>query len=118
LHLNASLVTLAACDSAVGPLQDAGVNSLSNAFLDAGAKTVVSSLWEVDDHATAELMIAFYTNLARGEAKSEALRHATLNLIDGVAPQPFYWAAFQLSGEPASSLTEEETQEQQIETSR
>lgn len=108
LHLNASLVTLSACDSAVGPLQEAGVNSLSNAFLDAGAKTVVSSLWEVDDHATAELMIAFYTNLARGEAKSEALRQATLHVIDGVASQPFYWAAFQLSGEPASPLTQEE----------
>jgi CHAT domain-containing protein len=64
LHLNASLVTLSACDSAVGPLQDAGVNNLSNAFLDAGAKSVVSSLWDVDDHATAELMIAFYTSLA------------------------------------------------------
>jgi CHAT domain-containing protein len=118
LHLNASLVTLSACDSAVGPLQDAGVNSLSNAFLDAGAKSVVSSLWDVDDHATAQLMIAFYTSLAHGEGKAEALRHATLHLIDGVAPQPFYWAAFQLSGKPASSLTREELRNSQIETSR
>jgi CHAT domain-containing protein len=104
LHLTASLVTLSACDSGVGPVGEAGVDNLANAFLDAGATTVVSSLWEVDDRATAQLMIAFYDNLAQGEGKSEALRSAKLHLIQGDASQPFYWAAFELSGEPAAPL--------------
>jgi CHAT domain-containing protein len=113
LHLNASLVTLSACDSGVGPVGEAGVDNLANAFLDAGATTVVSSLWAVDDRSTADLMIAFYENLARGQGKSEALRNAKIHLMQGDASQPFFWAAFELSGEPAAPLeTKTETTRQ------
>jgi CHAT domain-containing protein len=105
LQLNASLVTLSACDSGVGPVGESGVDNLANAFLDAGAITVVSSMWNVDDRATASLMIHFYQNLSRGESKSEALRQAKLSMIRGTASQPYYWAAFEMSGEPSTALT-------------
>jgi CHAT domain-containing protein len=104
LHLTASLVTLSACNSGVGPVGEAGVDNLANAFLDAGAATVVSSLWEVDDRATSDLMISFYDHLAHGEGKAQALREAKIHLMQGEASQPFYWAAFEISGEPATPL--------------
>jgi CHAT domain-containing protein len=112
LQLNASLVTLSACDSGVGPVGESGVDNLASAFLDAGATTVVSAMWDVDDRATAELMIDFYQNLIHGRSKSEALRLAKLRMIGSAASQPYYWAAFEMSGEPSAKLanvTEEAT---------
>ena len=112
LQLNASLVTLSACDSGVGPVGESGVDNLASAFLDAGATTVVSAMWDVDDRATAELMIDFYQYLIHGKSKSEALRLAKLRMIGSVASQPYYWAAFEMSGEPSAKLanvTEEAT---------
>jgi CHAT domain-containing protein len=50
-------------------------------------------------------MIDFYQNLMRGESKSEALRQAKLSMIKGTASQPYYWAAFEMSGEPDTALT-------------
>ncbi len=109
LQLNASLVTLSACDTGVGPVGESGVDSLANAFLDAGATTVVSSLWNVDDRATATLMIDFYENLKQGQSKSEALRQAKMSMIASAASQPYYWAAFEMSGEPSAPLANAET---------
>jgi CHAT domain-containing protein len=112
LQLNASLVTLSACDSGVGPVGESGVDNLASAFLDAGATTVVSAMWDVDDRATADLMIDFYQNLIHGRSKSEALRLAKLRMIGSAASQPYYWAAFEMSGEPGAKLanvTEEAT---------
>lgn len=105
LQLNASLVTLSACDSGVGPVGESGIDNLANAFLDAGAATVVSSLWNVDDRATAALMIDFYQNLILGQSKSEALRQAKLHMLTSSASQPYYWAAFEMCGEPSTALT-------------
>jgi CHAT domain-containing protein len=112
LQLNASLVTLSACDSGVGPVGESGVDNLASAFLDAGATTVVSAMWDVDDRATADLMIDFYQYLIHGRSKSEALRLAKLRMIASAASQPYYWAAFEMSGEPSAKLanvTEEAT---------
>jgi CHAT domain-containing protein len=112
LQLNASLVTLSACDSGVGPVGESGVDNLASAFLDAGATTVVSAMWDVDDRAAADLMIDFYQNLIQGRSKSEALRLAKLRMISSAASQPYYWAAFEMSGEPSTKLanvTEEAT---------
>lgn len=62
--MQAELVTLSACDTAIGKvLFHNGIPSLANAFLRAGAKRVVSALWKVDDAATAALMARFYRNL-------------------------------------------------------
>jgi CHAT domain-containing protein len=103
LPLNADLVTLSACDTGIGPVGEEGVENIVNAFIDAGAHSVVSTLWEVEDHATAELMANFYSNLGRQEGKAEALRQAQLAMLKSGSP-PYYWAGFELDGEPSSIL--------------
>src|SRR5206468_12078482 len=68
LRLNADLVILSACDTAVGPVQgEEGIATLSRAFLLAGARNVVSTLWSVDDTFSTFLMQQFYKHLAAGE---------------------------------------------------
>ena len=106
LHLDASLVTLSACDTGVGPVGEEGVANIENAFIEAGAQTVVSTLWELEDHATAQLMIDFYGHLGRNEGKAEALRQAQLDMLNSGAP-PYFWAGFELDGEPSGSLFKE-----------
>jgi CHAT domain-containing protein len=63
LHLNARLVTLSACDTGVGPVGEDGIANIVNAFIEAGADSVVSTLWELEDHATEQLMATFYSNI-------------------------------------------------------
>ena len=103
LPLNASLVTLSACNTGVGPVGEEGVANIVNAFIEAGAQSVVSTFWEVEDRATAHLMIDFYQHLGRNEGKAEALRQAQLDMLHSGA-QPYYWAGFELVGEPSGSL--------------
>jgi CHAT domain-containing protein len=81
LELNARLVTLSACSSALGSggIGDEWI-ALARAFSYAGAHAVVASLWIVDDASTAALMGLFYTYLERGELIGAALRHAQLDL--------------------------------------
>jgi CHAT domain-containing protein len=74
-----------------------------NAFIEAGAQSVVSTLWELEDHATAHLMTDFYADLSHREEKAEALRAAQLEILNSGAP-PFYWAGFVLDGEPNGNL--------------
>jgi len=78
LHLNASLVTLSACNTGVGPVGEEGIANIVNAFIEAGSQSVVSTLWELEDHATAHLMTVFYNHLGHTEEKAEALRQAQL----------------------------------------
>jgi CHAT domain-containing protein len=103
LHLNASLVTLSACDTGVGPVGEEGVADIVNAFIQAGAHSVVSTLWEIDDQATAQLMIDFYGQLGHGATKADALRQAQIEMMKSGEP-PYYWAGFELDGEPSDSL--------------
>jgi CHAT domain-containing protein len=103
MHLNAKLVTLSACNTGVGPVGEAGVANLVNAFIEAGADSVVSTLWELEDHSTSLLMTEFYSHLARHEPEAQALRDAQLALLRGGTP-PYFWATFQLVGNPDSSL--------------
>lgn len=96
------LVTLSACDTEAGPMaRGEGVQSFSRAFLAAGARATVTTLWRVEDRATAEFMKIFYDNLAHGEAKAEALRNAKLQFLrlGGPHAQPLYWSAFVLNGD-------------------
>jgi CHAT domain-containing protein len=106
LRLNAELVTLSACDTGVGPVGEEGAENIVNAFVEAGAQSVVSTLWELEDHATAQLMASFYEHLGRREGKAEALRQAQLEMLKAGSP-PYYWAGFQLDGEPSGSLFSE-----------
>ena len=103
LHLNANLVTLSACNTGLGPVGEEGAANIVNAFIEAGSQSVVSTLWELEDHATTHLMIAFYKHLGHHEEKAEALRQAQLEMLNSGSP-PYYWAGFVLNGEPADSL--------------
>ena len=103
LTLDASLVTLSACNTGVGPTGEAGVADIANAFIEAGAKTVVSTLWELNDQATEQLMADFYRRLAAGTEKGEALRQAQFDLAKTGAA-PYYWASFQIVGDPDGAL--------------
>jgi CHAT domain-containing protein len=108
MQLRADLVTLSACNTGVGILQgEAGASTIQEAFLVAGAKSVVASLWPVDDTYTTALMIRFYERLAAGEEKSVALRHTKLDMLEkyGRDVPPFYWAAFVLTGDGASAIS-------------
>jgi CHAT domain-containing protein len=104
LKLNAELVTLSACRTGLGKLlHGEGMIGLTRTFLYAGAESVVVSLWNVNDIATALLMKAFYRNLQQGLAKDDALRRAKLELLRGQQlawRHPYYWAAFVLIGDP------------------
>ena len=97
LNLNADLVTLSACETALGKVANGDdVVGFTRGFLYAGAKSIVSSLWKVDDDATNKLMQSFYTNLKRTDKRS-ALRTAQLSVKKQYS-HPYYWAAFQITG--------------------
>jgi len=104
LRLDADLVTLSACETGVGKVQGGeGLLGLSRAFQYAGARSLLVSLWRVEDASTAALMARFYRHLAAGEPKDESLRAAQRELLRGdegpAAALPSRWAAFQLVGD-------------------
>ncbi len=97
LSLSADLVTLSACETALGKVSTGDdVVGFTRGFLYAGARSLISSLWQVDDEATRDLMVNFYTNLSK-MSKDDALQQAQLK-VKKQYPQPFYWAAFLLTG--------------------
>ena len=95
------LVTLSACETAVNKQLTQGWNiSPANAFLLRSVKSVVASLWKVDDEATSILMNEFYSNLNKKMDKVDALRLAQVKLsANPKYAHPFYWGAFVLYGE-------------------
>lgn len=97
LQLDAAVVVLSACETGLGKVgQGDDVIGLNRGFLFAGAASIVSSLWEVDDAATAQLMQNFYS-LNNGADVSANLQSAQRALLTS-HPHPFYWAAFQVTG--------------------
>jgi CHAT domain-containing protein/tetratricopeptide (TPR) repeat protein len=93
------LVVLSACETGLGTIQiTEGVFGLRRAFVTAGAKTLVLSLWKVADKQTQQLMSWFYAGLAKGLAREKALREAKLCLRQR-NPDPYYWAAFICQGQ-------------------
>jgi CHAT domain-containing protein len=107
LSLNAELVTLSACDTNVGTAEgEAGVVSLEQSFLIAGARAVIASLWNVEDNSTTVLMKAFYTHLAQHEDKALALAHAKRDMLERYRDaSPYYWAPFVMVGEGAQPVS-------------
>ena len=102
MHMAAELVALSACETGAGRLVgQEGIVNLVRAFLFAGARTVVASLWAADDVFTTSLMKRFYENLAKGLDRGVALQRAKLEMIEQSGDQavPFYWAGFTLIGE-------------------
>lgn len=99
---HAKLIVLSACQTGSGKFERAeGVTGLTRAMMYAGTPAVVASLWDADDDATKELMVAFYRNmLEKGMEKAEALRQAKLELLNSKEyTSPAYWSAFVLYGE-------------------
>jgi CHAT domain-containing protein/tetratricopeptide (TPR) repeat protein len=97
MELQADLVVLSACDTGRGRITGDGVIGLSRSFIAAGVPSVIVSLWAVPDAPTADLMRAFYDQLAQGETKVQALRQAMLITMQ-TRPDPKDWAAFTLIG--------------------
>jgi CHAT domain-containing protein len=107
LRLRCELVVLSACDTAVGRLQgEEGIANLTRAWLAAGADSVVSTLWPVDDSFTLYLMKRFYEHLALGVDKASALHRAKLDLLKqfGEDTPPVFWAGFTLTGAGTSTV--------------
>ncbi len=107
LRLTADLVVLSACDTAVGKLLDqVGVSNLVHSFLLAGARSVVASIWPMEDRPTADLMIRFYFYLAHGMDKGSALRQAKLDFIAKYKDKalPIHWAGMLMIGDSSDSI--------------
>jgi CHAT domain-containing protein len=101
------MVVLSACDTGLGEVKSGeGVYGLRRAFTQAGAKSLVMSMWSVPDKETKELMVEFYRNLLSGKMnRCQALRQAALKQMQLVKERyghtnPFYWGAFVFLGEP------------------
>lgn len=88
-----SLLVLSACETALGDISSDGVYGLQRAFKMAGVETIIMSLWEVDDKATALFMSFFYEALTAGKNKYEAFVSAQNKLREEYS-DPYYWAAF------------------------
>lgn len=125
--MGTQLVVLSACETGVGVARGGeGVFGLQRAIAVAGARTFVMSSWQVDDLATRALMVAYYTRLARGEGRAQAMRHVQRLMIAGKSDSdelastrsacppggcqsqsdmptnwshPYYWASFRVTGD-------------------
>lgn len=107
LELSAELTVLSACQTALGKeIKGEGLVGLAHGFMAAGSKSVVASLWKVDDRATAILMADFYESmLQKGMSPAAALRAAKLKMMrDKQWREPYYWAGFELQGEYANPI--------------
>jgi CHAT domain-containing protein len=107
LSLHSELVVLSACDTGSGRLLgQEGIASLERAFLLAGARSVIASLWPADDTFTIALMKRMYQHLADGDDKGAALRQSKLDLLKEFGNQalPIYWAGFTLVGDGSTAI--------------
>ena len=100
---NASLVFLSGCNTTIGKHETGeGVMSLARGFFYSGAQSVISTLWSIDDRATAQITDSFYDNLSKGHTKSKALHLAKLNYLEKNSlsdASPYYWASPILLGQ-------------------
>lgn len=98
LRFNAELVTLSACETALGKIVSGeGLLNLARAFLVSGAKNVVVSLWKTEDEASKEFMKAFYSALLKSNSPARALQVARESLLKSDIPayrHPYFWASF------------------------
>jgi len=102
LRLNAELVVLSACQTALGKeVKGEGLIGLTRGFMYAGTPRVMASLWQVDDAATAQLMKRFYRGISQEKLPpAAALRAAQIEMLKRKHwESPYYWGAFVLQGE-------------------
>ena len=103
VQLRAKLVVLSCCHSGRGEIKAEGVVGIARAFMGAGARSVVVSLWAIDDEATLEFMKCFYQHLAEGKSASESLNLAMRSLRESAKFRDIkYWAPFLLIGDDVS----------------
>ncbi|MDB5228784.1 MAG: hypothetical protein JWN78_2977 [Bacteroidota bacterium] len=103
LDIHAQLITLAACQSNYGKMQDGeGIENFAWAFQYAGVHNILSTEWNASDKSTSSILSDFYKNLKAGKNKQEALQMAKINYLhntDAIGEQPFYWANYSLYGD-------------------
>jgi CHAT domain-containing protein len=102
LKLPAELVVLSACETGLGKdLEGEGIDGLTRAFMYAGARRVIVSLWNVNDKATSALMQRLYAGMLRSnKTPAAALRAAQMEMLRTRQWQsPYFWAAFVMQGE-------------------
>ena len=100
VKLRAKLVVLSCCHSGRGEIKAEGVVGIARALMGAGARSVLVSLWAIDDEATLEFMKSFYRNLEKGRSASESLNHAMKCLRESEKFSDVkYWAPFTLIGD-------------------
>ena len=100
VQMRARLVVLSCCHSARGEIKAEGVVDIARAFLGAGARSVLMSLWAIDDEATLEFMKSFYLHLSKGRSASDALNQAMkcMKESDDFSAVK-HWAPFVLIGD-------------------
>ena len=100
VQIRARLVVLSCCHSARGEIKAEGVVGIARAFLGAGARSVLVSLWAIDDEATLEFMKNFYQHLVKGRSASEALNQAMNYMRESEEFSAVkFWAPFVLVGD-------------------
>jgi CHAT domain-containing protein len=100
IKLNSDLVVLSACQTRHGKLEKGeGILGLARSFCFSGSKSILSSLWKIDDKQTAQFMKYFYGFLLEGKPKDSALRLAKIEMLKSKYNHPYFWAAFVLIGD-------------------
>jgi len=98
-NLHSNLVVLSACRTALGKvINGEGIIGMQKVFTEAGAQNIISTLWDINDKYSSKFMKIFYSNLSRNNNPASALRQTKIEFIKNVSPNPYYWAAFVLTG--------------------
>ena len=109
LGLKADLVVLSACQTALGrDITGEGIVGLTRAFFYAGARAVVSALWNLNDRFAADFVGRFYQEIGAGASPETALRRTKIAFVDH--PQyghPFYWSSLVITGDGAQPMVTE-----------
>lgn len=103
LQINSELVVLSSCKSGLGRIDKAeGILGMQKSFFEAGAKSIIVSLWDVNDKYTSYFMESFYKFLSEGNDKAVSLQKAKLFFKENYSANPYYWSAFILAGNPSA----------------